>query len=137
MSRTVDPVKLRLYKVSRLKGKSKELSLIDAGCSVNTAHAQNKCLRLDKVGDAEIKALFDKKQITVDFVLENIQEVRRLAKEKQDYATVLQCDIAIGKYLAMFTDKTQNKTEMLVTEKQTEINTEGNRLVQYLNSAKQ
>ena len=37
-----------------------------------------------------------------------------LALDKKDYSTASYCSTMLGKYLAMFTDKSENKTEIII-----------------------
>ena len=107
MAKTIDPVRLELYKQARIKGASKEESMIKAGLSPNTAKAQNKSTKLDKVGDAEILQELKETDVTVELIIKRLDEDRNLAIKKKDYSTATRVDELLGKYKAMFTDKTE------------------------------
>lgn len=105
MSRRIDPIKKRLYKKARKKGKSITKSLKEAGYSDKTAEGTNSNLKLVKTCDKEIHKEFDIKQITVEKVLEDFDKVKQLALDKDDLSNYNRANEALGRYLAMFTDK--------------------------------
>lgn len=67
------------------------------------------------------RAEFLKEDITPGYVIGNLREVRELAREKKDYSTMLQADIALGKVIALFTDKIQTKDTTITPQMEQEL----------------
>jgi len=108
MSKRINPIQKALYKKSRKQGKSKEQSLLDAGYSPVTARVQNKNLRVDKVGDAEIAQELKAKDITVDWVVEQLTlEITAPDAKASDRIRVKEL---LGKYINMFKDAQPSQT---------------------------
>lgn len=105
MSR-IDPVKKEIYKQSRLEGKSKGRSLIDAGYKETTAlHCQNE-IPLAKLGDQEIQEDI-KKRITVEFVLNLLFKESQEAAKSSDRIRATEL---LGKYLQLFKEDIKQGT---------------------------
>ena len=105
MPATINPIRKSLLKKALLKGNSIRQSLKDAGYSERYAHGN--CDRNTPVVKScmeEIQADI-KKKITVDYVLEEIERIKLLAQSKGDFSTAMAAVTALGKYLAMFTDR--------------------------------
>ena len=121
MAKQIDPIKKERYKRARLKGnKSIKQSLIEAGYSLNSA-VHSSGLGVVKCIEAEIKEEFKISDVTVENVLKNLEHIKQLAIQKQDYATAKECEIWKGKHLAMFTDKQEIRT--ITSERQSLLNT--------------
>lgn len=126
MSKHIDNIKKIKYKQSRLNGNNICNSLKEAGYSKASAEGKNSALGVVKVCELEIAKEFQG-AITVEMVLNRIGEDRNNANSKGDFSTALQADIALGKYLAMFTDKTENKTT-ITEDRRTELDSIAKRL---------
>ncbi len=101
------------YKNARRQNKSIEASLLEAGYTLKTARHRNGICKLAIIGEQQLAEEFDKSKVTVESVLKNLYEDRRLAEAKHDIATMTRVDELIGKYLAMFTDKQQIHSEVI------------------------
>ena len=115
MPATINPIRKALVKQSLLQGKSIRQSLKDAGYSERTAHGHaDKDFPVVSACNAEIQADI-KKKITVEYVLGQIERIKRLAVSKEDFSTALASVVALGKWLAMFTEKTEPSTVENIT----------------------
>jgi hypothetical protein len=119
MSNVVKKYKLKAVKSDLLKGKTYKQSLLDNGYTENTANmgAENKVIQeaLIKINQ-EIK----ESDVTVELVLRRLNEDRELARKKKDTATMTRCDELYGKFLAMFTERTEIKGDMTLSPTQEE-----------------
>lgn len=107
--KTVNIIKKNIVKQSILEGKSFKKSLLDAGYTVNTAsHNVTKDNKLLKTVFEEIAQEFDKEKITVEYVLAGLDKEAREAKNSADRIKAFEL---LGKFKAMFTDKSQVQTE--------------------------
>lgn len=119
MPKQIDPIRKIKLKQAILKGKTKADALRIAGYSESTAkHEVGRNTTLKYV-EAEIIKELTEKDITVELIINRLNQDRSLALAKQDYATATRVDELLGKYLAMFTDKAEVKTESI--EHKTEI----------------
>src|SRR3990167_9553064 len=105
MPKITNPVIISKIIQGILEGKPDSIVLADAGLAKSTAKTQVKRTKILKVVKSRIAEEFKAEEITVEEVLRRIDEDRMLAQRKGDYSTALQADIALGRYLAMFTDK--------------------------------
>ena len=103
--KTIDKLRKAKYKESRLQGESIAGSMIKSGYKNSTAYHDAKNSTLVKTCEREILEEFKAESITVKEVLRRINEDRLDAKAKGDQSTALQADIALGKYLSMFTER--------------------------------
>jgi hypothetical protein len=106
----INPIRKRLFKKSLLKGESIKQSLLDAGYTAGTAHKSSHN-SVVKVCQAEIERDV-KKQITVEYVLDELMRAKQMAEEKQDIASYTRVCELLGKYLAMFTEKIKSTSEV-------------------------
>lgn len=106
MAKQIDPIKKLKYKQNRLKGKSITQSLKDAGYSPNSA-VHSSGLGVVKCIEPQIALELTEADITVELIINRLNEDRLRALAKQDYATATRVDELLGKYLAMFTDKSE------------------------------
>ena len=117
----MDTIKQHKVTQAILKGCSARQALKNAGYAPATiSHSTH-----NKVVKESIKAVLakiQKKDITVEYVLNNLYEDRQLSLKKKDYSTVVKTDELLGKYLAMFTDRQQIDMRVLSKEEQTIIN---------------
>ena len=107
MSKQINPLSYQLVKEARKRGLSKSQALIAGKYSEATANHHSHRMSVIKCVDREIEEEYRARDITVDLVIRNLTTVRQLALTKQDYATVVKIDELLGKYIAMFTDKSQ------------------------------
>lgn len=115
MPKITNPVTLEKIRKGLLQGKPDNQVLIEAGLSEKTAnHRAKKCKALIIVKNCIAEKL-KKSDITIERVINNLNEDRELAKAKQDIATMKECDVWLGKYLAMFTDRI--KSDVTITDK--------------------
>lgn len=109
MSKHIDKIKYIRVKQSLLNGDTPKQALLDANYSIATAHNATKMSVVKHCQEEIAKEL--QGVITVEMVLKRIDEDRTNANSKGDFSTALQADIALGKYLAMFTDKQEVTTD--------------------------
>lgn len=76
MGKGIDLVRLAKYKRARLEGKDKQASILAAGFSVNTAKAQNKHLKLVRVGDAQLE-----KELSNEDIIKELRSILKLKLE--------------------------------------------------------
>ena len=112
----INLIKKEKVKSNLLKGNSYKQSVLNAGYSPNSAiNAWRlgvvKCC-LKEIED-EIKG-----EISVKDVLKQLESIRLLAIQKGDLSTAAFCSTQLGKYLAMFTDKSEVKADISTQEKQ-------------------
>ena len=110
MSKRINPTKKFKIKKALLEGKSGSAAMIEAGYSEATANHSLKKMAMYNSVVAEIKASLEAKMVSPEDVLSNLTAIRQLALEKSDLSTAKECEIWIGKYLAMFTDKSEVKS---------------------------
>ena len=112
---TINPIRKARVKQSLLKGNSIATALKDGGYAPGTQRGKNNSTTTPvvKVCMEEIMRDLKESDITVEYVLNNLKEDRDLAKAKGDFATATRCDELYGKFLAMFTDKVQIKSNKL------------------------
>jgi len=118
MSRPIDVIKQHKVTQSLLKGLSARQALKNAGYKDNTVK-HSTGMSVVKRGIKTVLAKIQKKDITVEYVLNNLYEDRQLSLKKKDYSTVVKTDELLGKYLAMFTDRQQIDMRVLSKEEQT------------------
>lgn len=117
MSKGIDNIKRYKVKQSLLNGNTAKQALIEAGYSLNTAtHSTSESVI--KVSQAEIIQELKQSEVTVEVVLQRLNEDRNLAQAKGDIATMTRVDELLGRYLAMFTDKQQIKGEIITEQEQ-------------------
>lgn len=98
----IDKIKKHKYKQARLQGKTIEQSLKDAGYSDKTARHKNSSLSVARVGDKEILDKMLAKDITVDWIVDQlIQELSAPDAKASDRVRVKEL---LGKYIKMFQD---------------------------------
>ena len=120
MARTLDKVKIEKVKQARLRGKKKGQALLDAGYSENTAkHEIGRNKTLKHVDDLILQELKEK-DVTVELIINRLNEDRELARAKKDIATMKECDKLLGDYLSMFKSNGTLKLEITQTEAEKE-----------------
>ena len=88
-----------------MKGLSYKRAMLNAGFAPSTAHNPHQAKVVQQC-KAEIEQDI-KKRITVDSVLKGLEHIQKLATEAEDFSTATRCEELKGKWLAMFTDKTE------------------------------
>ena len=136
MSKRINPAKGLKIKKALLEGKSGSRAMIEAGYSEATANHSLKKMAMYNSVVAEIKASLEAKMVSPEDVLSNLTAIRQLALEKSDLSTAKECQIWIGKYLAMFTDKSEVKTTPVNEIRITHIDTKVNRISDVLEDSK-
>ncbi len=121
MPKQIDKLKRLKYKENRLKGNNIKQSLIKSGYAIASAIGRNSSLSVVKVCEREIYEEFKASSVTIDLVISRLNEDRLLAISKQDYATATRVDELLGKYLAMFVDKTENKNVNIEDKQQADM----------------
>lgn len=104
-------------------------SLKDAGYSLSTANQGSRnSLGIVKQCEEEIVKELTEADITVKLIINRLNYDRELAISKQDYATATRVDELLGKYLAMFTDKSEvenkNPDKIVISYTNTKPNTD-------------
>lgn len=89
-------------------------ALIKAGYSAKSARGKSGAMKVVKVCQAEITKELLAANVTVDLIITRLNEDRELARLKKDIATMTRADELLGKYLAMFVDKSENITKLVV-----------------------
>jgi transposase len=107
MPKKINKLKKEKVKQALLQGKSIRQALRFAGYSEGTVHgnANSNTNRLVKACMEEIMTELKAKDVTVDVVIQRLNEDRELARKKGDISTMTRVDELLGKYLAMFTDR--------------------------------
>ena len=109
MPATINPIRKALLKKELMNPKnSVKDSLLKAGYSPITAHNSTN-VKAVKVCMQEI-ATDIKKTITVEYILSELNRIAKLAEDDKDYSAVIRAKELLGKWLAMFTDKTEPST---------------------------
>lgn len=122
MAKGIDKIRKGIVKRELLNGKPGYKALMEAGYSEASAKHHLKRMPVYKCVLSEIEAEFKESSVTPEQVLCNLEALKRMAIDKQDYATATRCEELKGKYLAMFTDKSQVKAEVISTEEQGIVN---------------
>ena len=104
MPRTINPIRKRIVKRELKKGNDAKNSMIEAGYSINTA-IKSTANKVVQVSQAEIKREFDKSKLTVEWVLDNLEQLRIKAETKKDYGTAKGILELIGKWKRMWDEK--------------------------------
>ena len=104
MARTINPIRKRIVKRELKKGNDAKNSMIEAGYSINTA-IKSTANKVVQVSQAEIKREFDKSKLTVEWVLDNLEQLRIKAETKKDYGTAKGILELIGKWKRMWDEK--------------------------------
>lgn len=104
MARKLSNLKKAKYKKARKEGKSIRESLLEAGYAESTSIGKNGSLTFVEVCEKELTEEFKLSDITPEFVINNLLEDRKLAKNKKDYSTVTRVDELLGKYLSLWKD---------------------------------
>ena len=115
MSKQIDKIKYIKVKASLLKGNTAKQSLLDAGYTPATA-SHSTANAVVKRSQEAIIAELSESDVTVEMVIAHLREDRALAHAKGDIATMVTVDALLGKYLAMFTDKSQVDSKITSTE---------------------
>ena len=112
MPKITNPIIIAKIRKGILEGKPDNQIIIDAGLSIQTAnHRAKYCKTLKIVKNSIIKELKES-DITIQLIINRLNEDRELARKKKDISTMKECDIWLGKYLAMFTDKIKQEGEV-------------------------
>ena len=114
----VNKVKKARVKANLLKGDNYKDAMLNAGYSERTAN-NGKDVPVIREAISEIERDIQK-EITIKKVLENLDEDRELAREKNDISTMKAVDELYGRYLAMFTDKVKNESQIELSAKERE-----------------
>ena len=117
MPKSINPIRKAKVKQSLLKGNSIANALRFAGYAPGTVRGKNNSTTTPvvKVCMDEIQRDLKEKDITIEYVLNNLKEDRELALKKGDFSTVVRVDELLGKYLAMFTERINIKSEFKET----------------------
>ncbi len=121
MPKTINPIRKALLKKALIKNKGKnvESSMIEAGYTPAYA-SKTGANKVVKVIQQEISEDILKK-INVDYVLSELERIKGLAEADGDFSTATRNMELLGKYLAMFTDKTINKTAITIEDEEKSI----------------
>ena len=129
MANRVAKHKISAVAKSLKENKTYAQSLRENGYSKDTA---NQGIHNKVIQEALLKNSKDflKEDVTPEYVIGNLREVRELAKGKKDYSTALQADIALGKIIALFTDKVRTEGSSITPQLEQELRNyiQGNRL---------
>lgn len=109
MPKTINPIRKHKVKNNLLQGKSIRQSLKDSGYSAATAHCKANMTtnRMVKVCMNEIEDKLRLNDITEESILNEINNIKNMAITKEDYATATRCEELKGKYLKMWTERTE------------------------------
>ena len=123
MPKITNPVVINKIRRGLLEGKPDNKILVEAGLSKQTAnHKANQCQIL-KVVKGCIRKELKENDVTVELIISNLNEDRELARKKKDIATMKECDVWLGKYLAMFTDRIKSLSDITMkSDEQEEFN---------------
>lgn len=116
MSKTINIIRKNKVKKALLEGKTGKQALLEAGYSEASAGHHLKRMGVYKCVRDEIEREFKAEQITPEYVLRELERGKELALQKGDIASFIRANELLGKYLAMFTDKTQNQTSLSIEE---------------------
>ena len=108
MPSTINPIRKALVKKSLLEGVDAKNAQLQAGYSKSYAHnsTNNICVKI-----CQEEILRDiKKQITVEYILSELNRIAKLAEDDKDYSAVIRAKELLGRWLAMFTDKVESST---------------------------
>jgi len=100
--RHLDKIRKAQYKQSRLSGKSKARSLLDAGYRESTAYHDAKNNALVKTCEQELMEEVKANEITVEWVIEGL--TKELLAPDAKAADRIRVRELLGKYLKMFQD---------------------------------
>lgn len=106
----INPIKKAKVKKALMEGKSARQALREANYS-NAAISHSTLNAVVKRSMEEILAEYSAKNVTVDSVLKELEELRILAKDKGDYSTAVRVAELKGKWLAMFKEHNINEVE--------------------------
>jgi hypothetical protein len=108
MANTISKLRKTKLKAELLKGTDAKNALINSGYKKTTARnsTSNKCVQVcqDEIID-DIKS-----KITVESVLKQLNDARELSIKDKQYSSAIRATELLGKFLAMFTDKSVNET---------------------------
>ncbi len=108
MPSTINPIRKALVKKSLLQGNSIRQALKDGGYAPGTQRGKNNGTTTPVVRVCQAEIIKDiQKKITVDTVLAGLCSIQALAIDNKDYSTATRCEELKGKWLAMFTDRTE------------------------------
>lgn len=116
--KTVNVIKKNIVKQSILEGKSYKQAVLDAGYTPATA-SHSTALSVVKRSMQEISEAFDKAKITEEYVLAGLDKEAREAKNSADRIKAFEL---LGKFKAMFTDKSQVETKDISDKEQSILN---------------
>lgn len=115
MPATINPIRKARVKRELLNPHNNiSEALIKAGYSEKSARGKSGAMKVVKVCQAEITQELLSADITVDLIITRLNQDRELAKAKGDISTMTRADELLGKYLAMFVDKTENTTKLVI-----------------------
>lgn len=114
MPKNINPIKKARVKQALLQGKSARQALKEGNYTQSTIHrsTMNKSV---KVCLAEIKSELKANEVTVDMVIMEIDQIRQLALNSEDYSTAGRMAELKGKYLAMWKDRAEIDHKILYT----------------------
>jgi hypothetical protein len=129
MPSTINPIRKAKVKAALLQGKSarqslKEAGYPDASVSHSTGMVVVKC-SMNEIKDDILS------RVTVENVLKELDDCKKLAQEKGDFSTVARCIELKGKYLAMFRDRTVTEEGTFVDQS---AESDTNRVLNLLNN---
>ena len=101
----INPIKKATVKKKLIEGQDAKSATLAAGYAPSSA---NNATALSSVKQCQAEIINEiTSQVTVENVLKEINETRKLANKNKDFSTGLRATELKGKYLAMFTDKTE------------------------------
>lgn len=117
MSKHINPIKKAKLKESILKHPERSVRqhFLNAGYAEASAN-QGSSLSVLKCVMAEVSKEWSLSQVTVEDVLKKIEAGQALALTKKDYASYAFLVQLQGKYLAMFTDKQEIKSNITISD---------------------
>ena len=130
MPKHIDKIRKEMVKSNKYKGYTDKEALLKAGYSKTTAEHHVGDIAVLKRVKEEIMEELRARDVTVDMVIQRLNEDRQLAKAKGDTATMTKVDELLGKYLAMWTEKRQIDANIMTQEERTILDKyiSGNRL---------
>jgi hypothetical protein len=104
---------INLYKKERKQGGTIEGALLEAGCAPSTARHLNSNTKMAVIGERELREELRAKDVTIDYLVNNVDRVRDKAETKQDFTNTLRAYEGIAKFVGIGQEQHTNTTNIL------------------------
>ena len=120
MPQVVNPIRKMKVKQALMQGKSKKEALEIAGLKPGAIRGNVSRNTTLNYAEREILQEMKEADITVELIINRLNEDRELARKKNDISTMTRCDELLGQTIASFTQKALSQVELVIKPEEKE-----------------